>query len=448
MRTLVRSLRRFFGPQGEGGQTIVMVAIMFTAMLFVVGLAVDAGQLFAARRTMQEAADAAAFAGAVVLYQGGTAAQATQAAIDDATRNGYTNGVGSTTVTVNSPPLSGSYANPPATAAVAARYVEVIITRQIQTTLVPAQSAFTLVRARGTGGAEPLNNGYSIIALDRGNTPSAFAAASQADIHLSGGGILVDSSSSTAAANLQTDPARFTISTPAGVSPPYGVDINGGTGSLWPSGFPVRTAVPQQPDPFAGFVKPDPTGMPVYDAIPPGSPAVLNPGVYTVPLTANGGQTLVLNPGVYILKAGWAYAGNGSIYSASATTTPACAANCGVFIYNANLNYPLAGGGCGDLALAGNAVITLAAQTTGTYANFLLYQDPGCPNGVTVSGNGNFTASGTVYVPRASFTFNGNNATLTGSQLVAKTVNVQNGNVTISFDPTTTAQPILPRLVE
>ncbi|GAC1486511.1 MAG: hypothetical protein NVS1B1_01710 [Candidatus Limnocylindrales bacterium] len=425
-----------------------MVAITFMAMLFVVGLAVDAGQLFSARRTMQEAVDAAAFAGAVVLYQGGTSAQAVAAATADAQRNGFVDGVASTTVTVNSPPLSGLYASPPASAATAARYVEVIIVRQVQTTLVPAEAAFTQIRARGTGGAEPLNNGYAIIALDRNATPSAFNATSNATIHLTGGGILVDSSSATAATNLQTNPAAFTIATPAGVSPPYGVSISGGTSSIWPTGFPVTTAVPQQPDPFAGFLKPDPTGLPIFNSIPAGSPAGLSPGIYTVPLTSNGGQTIVLNPGIYILKAGWADAGLGSIVSASPTTTPACPTNCGVFIFNTNVNYPAAGGGCGNLSLSGNGVINLAAQTTGVYANFLLYQDPACTNPVTISGNGAFTASGTIYVPGASFTFNGNNATLTGSQLVAKTVNVQNGTVNISFDATTTAQPILPRLAE
>src|SRR5690348_9486558 len=89
---------------------IVMVAIVFMALMFVVGLAVDAGQLFASKRAQQEAADAASFAGAVVIYQNGTTAQAIAAAVADATKNGYTDGVNSTTVTVNAPPTSGAYA--------------------------------------------------------------------------------------------------------------------------------------------------------------------------------------------------------------------------------------------------------------------------------------------------------------------------------------------------
>jgi hypothetical protein len=42
----------------------------------------------------------------------------------------------------------------------------------------------------------------------------------------------------------------------------------------------------------------------------------------------------------------------------------------------------------------------------------------------------------------------GNNATLTGSQLVARQVEIQNGNIQIDYDPHVTAQPILPRLAE
>ena len=171
-------LRRFFGPHGEGGQAIVMVAIVFMALLFVVGLSIDAGQLFAAKRTQQEAADAAAFAGAVVLYQGGTVLQATQAAIDDAIRNGFTDGQNSTTVTVNGynyatsfAPTSGLYAGESPV-----KHVEVIIIRQVKTTLVPAEAAFNPVRARGVAGAEAANNGYPIMALGTSCTLASLIA--------------------------------------------------------------------------------------------------------------------------------------------------------------------------------------------------------------------------------------------------------------------------------
>jgi len=55
---------------------------------------------------------------------------------------------------------------------------------------------------------------------------------------------------------------------------------------------------------------------------------------------------------------------------------------------------------------------------------------------------------GSIYLPAAPFRFNGNPSTLNGSQLVARTVDIQNGNITINYNPVTTAQPILPRLAE
>src|SRR5439155_1542038 len=86
----VLPMRRTSWNKDEGGQAVVLIAITFLALIMAVGLAIDAGQLYVARRTMQEAADAAAYAGAVVRYQGGSVVQARSAAMDDATRNGYT----------------------------------------------------------------------------------------------------------------------------------------------------------------------------------------------------------------------------------------------------------------------------------------------------------------------------------------------------------------------
>ena len=429
-------IRRF--SRDEGGQAIVLGALMFMTLLFAVGLAIDAGQLFVAKRTQQEAADAATFAGAIVIYQAGanppslaTVNAAKAAAVADATRNGYTDGVDNTTVFVVSPPTSGAYAGN-------VNHVEVIITRQVRTSLVPAEALLNPVRARSVGGAEPLNNGYAIMALNRGNVPGAFIDQNNADIHLIGGGILVNSTSPSAASNSQTDCNRFTIS---GGS----VNINGSSGSAWPStctpAFPsVNTGVAQQPDPFAGFPPPWSIVLPICPSLAACRDLSGNqtPGIYQVSLGGAGNTTLTLNSGIYVLENGINASGNADIVSGPG----------GVFIYNTTANYPNPGGGCSGLKLAGNAVSNLAPMTTGTYANLLVYQDPACSAGMTIAGNGTFTATGTIYVPSAPFTFNGNNATLTGSQLIANTVNIQNGNITIDYTGGTTSQPILPRIAE
>ncbi len=424
--------------EDQAGQAIILGALVFMTLLFAVGLAIDTGQLFVAKRTEQEAADAASFAGAIVIYQGGqnppgaaTITAAMSAAVADATRNGYTDGQQLTTVVVNSPPTSGLFNGN-------VNHVEVIITRQVQTALVPAQSQFNNIRARSVAGAEPLQNGYAIMALNRGNTPNAFIDQSNGDIHLTGGGILVNSTSPSAATNSQSSCSRFTVT---GGS----INIAGNTGTTWPTActpsFPsVNTAVAQQPDPFAGFPRPSTAGLPVcatLSACQDGS-GNQTPGIYKTSLGGAGNTTLTLNTGIYILEAGINQAGNSDIISGPG----------GVFLFNTTTNYPNPGGTCTAINLVGNAVSTLSPMTTGTYDDFLVYQDPGCSAGMKIAGNGTFTGAGTIYLPNASFTFSGNNATLTGSQLIANTVDIQNGNLNINYNNGSTAQPTLPRIAE
>jgi Flp pilus assembly protein TadG len=426
--------RRFFARAEEEGQAVVLFAILMLALLFIVGLAIDAGQLYANKRFEQEAADAAAFAGAVILYQGGTGAQAVAAATADATTNGYTTDdcsfvSGKTCVTVNWPPASGFYSG-------RTDHVEVIIKRQVQTSLVPAQAAFNPVTARGVAGAQNLNSGYAIMALDRSSTPSAFNTGPNGDVHLNGGGILVNSSSATAATNSQSSPARFTVQSP------YGLDVNGNaTGSWVADGIPVVAGHNQMPDPFANFPTPGGGGLPTCNSLAACQDILgtQNPGIYTVNLGGAGGTNMTLNPGTYILQAGMDTSGNANVNGS------------GVLIYNTYTTYPSNPGptpSCGQIKLAGNALSTLSAQTTGLWKNLLVYQDTKCTNGVSIVGNGTFNGTGSFYIPSAAFSFSGNNATLTGSQLIANTVDVQNGNITINYSPSTTAQPILPRLAE
>jgi Flp pilus assembly protein TadG len=442
----MNALNRFFGrDDGEEGQAVVLFAIMMLALLFAVGLAIDAGQLYSAKRTEQEAADAAAFAGAVVLYQQGTGAQAIEAARTDALTNGYVSGGGctlqtpgvcydaatQTTVAVYWPPISGSYIGN-------TKHIEVSITRQVKTSLVPAQAAFNPVRARGVAGSEPLNNDYAVMALNRSSVCGSFETNDQAEMHLYGGGILVNSTSPCAADNDQDQSNKFTVQAP------HGLDVTGQATGDWSTlspPIPVNAGHNQIPDPFSGFPKPAITGLPICNSLAScqdGS-GRQNPGVYTVNLGGAGNSVLQMNPGIYILKAGMDTSGNGTV-----TGT-------GVFIYNTYTTYPSAPGAsptCGQLKITGNGDADLEAQTTGTWANLLFYQDPACSIEAKLGGGADFTGVGSVYLPNATFTFDGNNATFVGSQIVAASVNLQNGNLTINYNAVTTAQPILPRLAE
>jgi len=443
-------LRGFFGPDGQGGQAIVMVAITFMAMLFVVGLAVDAGQLFAAKRTMQEAADAAAFAGAVVLYQGGTVAEAKAAAAADATRNGFTDLIDNTNVTVDSPPATGSgpYAGD-------VKHVAVTIIHQVKTTLVPAQAVFNQVRAFGVAGAESLNNGYAIMSLDSACTVGAFTTASNENVHLYGGGLLVNSCSSTAI-NGMTSGQDFKICAlpPAACTPnPYTVDIVGAaTTSTFPAGVIVNTAVAPKPDPFAGYPRPNGTSYngrtplvtnpgPIYVGSPPTYPE----GIYSTGTF----DSRNLCHGIYILQ-GIGFGGD--LGQNTTGTDPATGTPCDgkVLIFNTTATWPAATPGpCGNMGTAGNHPIALAPMTVGVYANFGIYQDAACTSGdLNISGVGSLSIGGTIYIPTGNVILNGNPSSVLSGQIIAKDVNVQNGNLDINYSAGNSAQPILPRLAQ
>lgn len=462
----MRKPTTFFGTESTGGQAIVMVAIVFMALMFAVGLAIDAGQLFAAKRAQQEAADAGAFAGAVVLYQRGSVLAATQAAIDDTTRNGYTNGVNNTTVMVNGSNIATS--NPPSSGPFAGespvRHIEVIVIRQVQTTLVPAEAAFNPVRARGVGGAEPLNGGYALIQLDASCTPGAVGVLTNIDINLTGGGMLVNSCSSTSVTGIDDD-SRITIcaAAPAPCSPnTLSVDIVGGANVTWPSNLTVRTAVPVQPDPFAGTSKPTTlksyngiADLPTNPAAVPGTTNTYPEGIYTNQLDGNPGSLYVCH-GIYILKNGMGgdiYRDTNPAHIDPNTNTP-CDGK--VFIFNTTQNFPNAGGTCGGIGTQtnGNHPISLRPMDiippTGTqaYVNFMIYQDPNCTATMDIGGNQVLDVSGTIYVPNATVRLEGNPSTIIGGQFVAKFLRLQNGNLNINYSAGTTAQPIQPRLAE
>ena len=119
-----------------------------------------------------------------------------------------------------------------------------------------------------------------------------------------------------------------------------------------------------------------------------------------------------------------------------------------VFIFNTLSLYPLSGGTCSGMVVSGNHDVTLYAMTTGTYSGLLFYQDSACTAAMDF-GRTSFelTATGTIYLPNAAFSANGQ-PTIAGGQIVAKTVDLGNATIDITFNAGTSAQPKLPRLAK
>lgn len=88
MNRLYRSIAHAFMPcrRSEVGQALVWVAVMLPLFLAVIGLSIDAGTVFDARRELQNVADSAARAGAMQIDQSAyRASSGTTVVLDPAT---------------------------------------------------------------------------------------------------------------------------------------------------------------------------------------------------------------------------------------------------------------------------------------------------------------------------------------------------------------------------
>jgi Flp pilus assembly protein TadG len=440
-KTLRRNgLYAFFGEDSEGGQMIVMVAIVFLTLLFFVGLSVDVGQLYSSKRSQQESVDAAAFAGSIVLYQGGTAAQAISAARSDAITNGFTGGCAlttsgpctdattNTTVTVYSPPQT---AGVPFDGNV--NYVEVKIVRQVRTTLVPAQSVMNPVTATSVAGAHGYGtNGYAMMTLGTTAPCMDFQGGTTGSIVVTNtppyGGPIASDCTGTAI----THGGSGTLQAPQGISV-VGTAAGGCcTGT-------VTSGAPSAPDPYAGFPKPTAAGANQTKTcgtnLPPGHYADLNVS----------GCDWHLSGGTYIIR-------GGGISNNSSYNIDEAVGSTGVLLFFTTGNYDGGGGGasCGNIDLQGNGSVVVKAQTSGQYAGMAIYYDPACgARTISTQGQGFINVTGTVYGANVTLSLNSSGPISCTCQLVVKKVSMQaSADLTINYDSSKSASPVLPSIVK
>jgi hypothetical protein len=407
----------------EDGQALILIAAALAGLLLGIGLALDTGQLFVSRRAAQTAADAGAWAGASILYAGGSAAQARTAATTDATRNGYTGG-GFIGVTTASPPTSGTYANDPG-------YIEVTITELVLTRfLFGASAGRTAITVHAVAGLARSGSGQAVI-VTRSSGSGTFTLSGSTDLTIVGGGSNTNSTSTTAVSiggggNLVGTFHRVTGNVSAAVA-----------GRMSPA---PTTGAAAAADPFAAVAGPSTTGLPVFAGQTITTLVTLNPGVYTGLISVGNSGVASLNPGNYVFRAGLRTTGSGSLVVVGAG---------GVLLYIANANYPAAGGVCGNLSLAGTGALTLAASRTGSYAGMLVFQDRVCTNGASITVRTGTSLSGTLYVPAATLTIPVANSVTIASQIVAAQLTLNGNNLlTMNFTPASITGTRVPSLVE
>ena len=458
----------------ERGQILVMFGGGLIALLIIAALAFDVGMMLVERRDEQNAADAAALAGARYLPTSGMDVVAAEAAARSiALQNGFEDADPSEVVNVYIPPIHGEYAG-------FSGFIEV----QIEGTR-PSIFGGIIDRATWPIGvmavatnAQNLTFPFSMLALN----PTECRA-----ISVGGGGTVeafANIQSNSSGADCTGDPVGFArvggstihVNAPDATCRVVGLLKDEG------SGPPMTCAKVQNsfalPDPLRNL--PDPTKPPLAPAMtyvgsepaptePPkhcpgrigtdapneasptlcklGSPAgtykdlewILYPGLYPGGLQIDAGTTAYLMPGIYWIGGGGIDVGGGaSIISIEeeADGTPNVADATwggGVLIYNSKL--PAAPGG--PVVLNSNSAnMQLKPHNVPEtnpdfiYNDIVYFQDRTVTTPITLNGSASTTeVMGIIYVPGGQVKLNGSTGTLVVDQIIADTFDISGSGI-------------------
>ncbi|MCL4560279.1 MAG: pilus assembly protein TadG-related protein [Chloroflexi bacterium] len=369
----------------EKGQILILLVFGAVGLLAFAALAVDGGMIFYDRRDAQNAADAAAMAGAYALAKNpGSGLTLDQirtsivepAALSRAADNHFQNDA-NTTVTVNYPPdESNIYHDNP-------QYIQVYITSKVDTSLIQfayegeVKNTVEAVAHVLPSELGPMYPGNALVSLAP-HECSSFSANGDFTALLIDGGIFVNSDCSEYAvvglSNAKTIKSP-SLTVVGGIAPTFlskGTivipDINTGADA-----YSYPPGIKQAPVPDCGS-----TAAP-YDS----STHTYSPGIISGGFKA---KDVKLNPGIYCLTGGMMLNGGDSLEGE------------GVMLFFTGSNP------C-DLHWNGNSNIKLSAPTEGVYKGLVMYFDPKdfaswpLSGDLKYNGNSDSYVIGTVYAP-------------------------------------------------
>jgi hypothetical protein len=438
------------------GIVAAFVALCLVFILAMAAITLDGGGLLDRRRQAQATADSAAMAAACVIYANFPTANgldpsgaAAQAAFDQAASNGYTNDRVTSTVVVNIPPLSGIYTGLPG-------FAEVLITYQQPRYFSTIWGTSTIpVTSRAVARGSWIPGGQGVIVLDY-TGKAALNSQGNGYFTDTSGPIIVNSNNPDAVVdggNGTLIGQQFFIT---------GGAISNGGGGLVTQPVPgqIFEGVHPTPDPLAYLPEPSvpPAGSitSVPDPLQPGGQIyTLTPGRFTQGQIPNFGQkdTVIfgqasLSAGLPADQQGVYYLDNAGFSSQGATIKMDPLSTGGMLLYNA----PSGSDQGASINITGNAngSVTMNALASGPYEGIAIWQDRAATQSMSISGNGQFTISGTVYAANALLTATGNGATTSsyvdtsgnvvqgstqlGSQFITLDLNLSgNGNIHLGY---------------
>jgi Flp pilus assembly protein TadG len=428
--------------RADGGATAVYVAVVAPLFIGAAGLAVDVGNWYLTKRSMQTGVDAAAYAAALEQARQGldgvpdlSAMQ--QAADDAASRNGL-----ATPVTLNNPPTSGLAVGDAAS-------TEAILTR-------PAPMHFTgmflgatpTIMARAV--AKAVVADACVWALDP-SAPSAVHVSGTADVELDCG-VVVNSDdpealdqdgtsciSTTSITTVGTYSGSCVSPEPEVYAPYYGDPLDSMVAPAFLAGCDYPSQVIVDASGSGGIGGGGGWGSGSGGAALP--PVTLTPGVYCGGIDVVANNTAIFEPGLYVIKGGeFRIAG-----SAAASNNENASGGVTFYLTGSGSNYAF-------VTIEGGADVTLTPMTVPPMANVLFFQDRSAPStGVNrIAGGASMDLTGMIYFPKQHVEFTGGSTVNRADIVLVSNTLTFTGNAYLNADY---AESLLPessfaRLVE
>jgi hypothetical protein len=384
---------------GNKGNVAIITALCLPVIVGGAAYGIEVGFWRYDQVRLQQAADAASYAAAVVKRMHGastTSDMLANAATAAAAADGFV--TGSDTITINAP-SSATPSDPNSVEAVIHRTEPPIFTTYIRCIVANAQSgtcsnSMAIEKVSSTASYTDAGDAC-VLALSPGASKAADFAGNSS-LTLSGCSVM----SNSLAGNGFNIQGSADLSTPCVISA-GGASLGGTLNLTDTTDCPnVKTHQPPIADPFASL--PMPTPGPSQNL--PANQAPQCGATYSGTVSIKGTSSQTCSPDQPIII-------NGGSLSVNANANFSCAGCTFVFENGASLS------------INGNAHLNLSAPTSGTYSGMLLVADRSNTSALTINGDATSSITGAIYAPDGSVSYNGNFAGVSGcTQVVAQTV--------------------------
>jgi Flp pilus assembly protein TadG len=363
----------------ESGNVAIIFVFTLPVVIGAAGFGVETSYWYYSSLKLQATADAAAYAGALEKVAGSD----TPTIVTASTQSAMSNGLGTGTIVVNTPPASGPNTTKNAVEVIVSQNLDRIFTAIFSQSKVPENArAVAVITDASKACVLALNPSAPQAALFSGNTSVSLTGCSVMSDSLASDAIKLQGSASLKADCLIAVGGVSLSSTPTTVC-----------------SAPITQALPVS-DPFASLPAPA-ASNPCQNVNGNKSSQTIQPGTYCSGMDLNGNVTL--SPGVYVVQGNLKINANAAISGS------------GVTIFMA---------GSSTVSMNGNATVTLSAPTSGTYSGVLFYGDrTGTSASSTFNGTANSLLTGDLYFPKQMVSYLGNFSGQNGcTQVVADTV--------------------------